>query len=405
MRPAYDEDGKTAGKRHPKAYALKNVPGPGHYEPIDHTGGPRYTIGLRHYPKPIKCLDRTGVPGVGTYELRKDEDFDVPCFKMDRDQRKNLNLNQNALKNPAPNKYIYDYNAQSSKGPRWTFSKTERFGKERPKSAAAGRINVPGPGSYKTQTFMGKEGPHIAFGKDIYNHSDAADEAMFKVTKNYPAPGTYNLGTKYVSDTPIYSMSKLKRKEIGNDKFISMCPGPDKYQPDKFVSSTITKYPKWSVGKANRDEDAKVPGSKKKRIQTPGPGHYRINNGYLPEGPKYSMAKKLANEKPNKNPGPADYNTLGVTLHLPNEPKFSIGKEKKGDNMKQAIKDGYPSSAKYYVKDSQFTGGITIPKDARYKEPKFVVPGPGQYRIPTAFDYINDYTRLKGVFDPTFKYV
>ena len=32
-------------------------------------------------------------------------------------------------------------------------------------------------------------------------------------------------------------------------------------------------------------------------------------------------------------------------------------------------------------------------------------PGPGSYRIPTAFDYISNMSREKGIWDPTFRYV
>ena len=36
---------------------------------------------------------------------------------------------------------------------------------------------------------------------------------------------------------------------------------------------------------------------------------------------------------------------------------------------------------------------------------KIIYPGPGDYKIPTSFDYINNITREKGFFDPKYKYV
>ena len=124
----------------------------------------------------------------------------------------------------------------------------------------------------------------------------------------------------------------------------------------------------------------------------------------MPNGPMYTMGKKLLKKKKSIVPGPGKYDS--VEVHFPCEPKYSIGKEKKcEDSNKQAIKDGFPGPGKYEVKDNLFTNGINFTKDKRVKEKKIVTPGPGQYRIPCAFDYINDYTRSKGTFDPTFKYV
>ena len=168
----------------------------------------------------------------------------------------------------------------------------------------------------------------------------------------------------------------------------------------------MKQFPVWSIYKSERDESKQGQSKKKERIITPGPGHYNIKNGRIPDGPMYSMAKRLKKSKSQVFPGPGKYNSINV--HFPNEPKYSIGKEQKfEDNNKESIKKypGPPGPGKYDVKDNLFPKGINFTKDKRVKEKKYIVPGPGQYRIPTAFDYINDYTRAKGIFDPTFKYV
>ena len=353
-------------------------------------------------PKKIKGLFRLNTPGVGTYELSKE--FEAPSYKIDREERINLNLNHTALKYPGPNKYFYDIEGEATTSPKWTFSKTERFKRKKPKSAYVRRLEVPGPGSYKTQTFMGKEGPHYTFNKVKYNHTDAVDEAMFKKRINYPAPGSYGPSRVYISDTPIYSMSKLEREVPGSDKYLLTCPGPEKYNPDKNVSSTMKKFPVWGMSKANRDENEKVKGSKKVRVQTPGPGSYHSNYGNLPNGPKFSMAKKLKKKKKEERPGPGKYEI--VYIHFPSEPKFSFGKEKRKDEkISQLIKDGFPGPSNYTINDSKFNNVGNFTKDKRYKDSKFITPGPGAYRIPTAFDYIADYTRQKGSFNPVYKYV
>jgi hypothetical protein len=341
-------------------------------------------------------------PGVGSYEITKE--FEAPCYKMDKEKRINLNLNHTALKYPGPNKYFYDVEGESTTTPKWTFSKTERFKRKKPKSAYIRRLEVPGPGSYKTQTFMGKEGPHYTFNKEKYNHTDAFDEYMFKKRINYPAPGSYSLSQVYISDTPIYTISKLEREKRKSDKYLETSPGPEKYNPDKYVSSTMKKNPIWTMSKANKDENEKVKGSKKIRVQTPGPGHYHNIYGNMPNGPKYSMAKKLKKAKKDQKPGPGNYEVVNV--HFPSEPKFSFGKEKRKDEkIAQITKDGFPGPNKYTISDSKFNHVGNFTKDKRYKDNKFIVPGPGQYRIPTAFDYIADYVRQSGNFNPAFKYV
>ena len=410
MRPKYDMDGITEGKRSIKAYKKSGVPGPGHYDPLDNTHGPRYTIGLKR-EKSMKGLLRSNVPGVGSYNLAKDEDFKVPCYIMSKEQRKNLNMNHSALKYPGPNKYHYDYQGASSKAPKWTFPKSERFGKTKPKSAITRSSSMPGPGSYQTQFFIGHDGPIYSFPKEKLSHADAIDVAMENKTKNYPSPTTYNSNIRYIPNTPIITMPKLERKDLTTDKYSLNFPGPGHYHPNKYNASTMKQFPAWSIYKSERDESKQGQSKKKDRIITPGPGHYNIKHGRMPQGPMYSMGKKLKKNKSDIFPGPGKYNAVDV--HFPCEPKFSIGKEARceEDNKNKTKKDkkdtqiGTPGPGKYNIKDNLFTKGTIFAKDKRVKEKKYITPGPGQYKIPTAFDYINEYTRSKGIFDPTFKCV
>ena len=411
MRPKYTIDGITEGRRSVKAYKKSEVPGPGHYDPLDNTHGPRYTIGLKREGKKGR---RGSVPGVGTYNIAKDEDFKVPSYIISKEKRKNLNVNHTALNYPGPNKYDYDLSGASSKAPKWTFSKSERFGKSgkiKPKSAMVRSSSMPGPGSYKTQYFIGHDGPIYSFPKEKLSHADAIDVAMEKKTMHYPSPTTYNLNIRYIPNTPIITMAKSKRKDLDNDKYSLNFPGPGHYHPNKYNSSVIKQFPVWSIYKSERDESKQGNNKKKDRIITPGPGHYNIKHGQIPNGPMYSMGKKLKKNKSVVMPGPGNYNSIDI--HFPCEPKYSFGKEKRcEDNIskdnKEKEKDnksGYPGPGKYDVKDNLFTKGTYFSKDKRSKEKKIITPGPGQYKIPTAFDYINEYTRSKGIFDPSFKYV
>jgi len=413
MRPKYDLDGVTQGKRNSKAHKKSSVPGPGKYNPLDNTGGPKYTIGMRRTLSNAQLKKKNKkheTPGVGKYNLRNEADLIVPCYIMSKEKRNNLNLNHSALNYPAPNKYKYDLNGCSSQAPLYSFPKAERFGSskgkgKKPQSALIRSSSVPGPGAYEHQKFIGWEGPEYSFPKEKLNHADAVDEAMTNRTLNYPSPTTYHPSMRYIPNSPIITMSKLERKEIMTDKGAQNFPGPGYYHPNKYNSSVMKHFPVWSMYKTERDESKNEHAKKKERLTTPGPGYYNLNQGRIPGGPVYTLAKKFKEKKLVDYPGPGNYSV--VNIHYPSEPKFSMGKEKKlEENNKQAIKDGYPGPGAYNIKDgSLFSKSVHFTKDKKFKDKKFVTPGPGQYKIPTAFDYINDYTRSKGVFDPTFKYV
>ena len=250
---------------------LRLFDSPGKYDPLDNTHGPKYTIGLKRDSQKERNLS---VPGVGTYNLTKDEDFKVPSYIISKEQRKNLNMNYSALNYPAPNKYTYDLEGASSKAPKWSFSKSERFGKSsKPKSALLVRSSsVPGPGSYKTQDFIGHDGPIFSFPKEKFNHADALDIAMQKKTMNYPSATTYNSSIRYIPSSPFIKIPKSKRKEIDSDKSSLHFPGPGHYHPNKYNSSVMRHFPVWSIFKSERDESKQGQSKKKEKIITPGPG-------------------------------------------------------------------------------------------------------------------------------------
>ena len=421
MRPKYDIDGVTQGKRSSKAHKKTAVPGPGKYNPLDLTSGPKYTIGVRRTLSKAqlkKRKKRHEVPGVGKYNIRKENDLIVPCYVMSKEERKNLNMNYSALNYPAPNKYKYDYNGSSSQAPQWSFSKAERFGKKsdakKPKSALFRSSSVPGPGAYEHQKFIGWEGPGYSFPKEKFNHADAVDVSLLNKTINYPSPTTYHSSIRYISNSPEISMSKLERKDTTSDKGAKQFPGPGYYHPNKYNSSVMTHFPMWSLYRSERDESKNEQAKKKQRITTPGPGYYNINQGRIPCGPIYSLAQKFKEKKLDNTPGPGQYNS--VIVHLPCEPKFSMGKEKRSeDDKKEEENDNkkikkdkntvLPGPGAYNVKDQLFTKSVQFTKAKKLSNKISDVPGPGHYKIPTAFDYINDYTRSKGAFNPQFKYV
>ena len=198
----FNMDGTTYGKRHPKAYINPPVPGPGFYNINRNLGGLQYSIGERREKKKLNKNKSCEFPGVGAYNLRKDNSLDVPCCKFDHSKRDNLNMNLSAIKNPGPGNYKWDNDANSTCVPKWSFSKCERFERLIPKNPKMERFIVPGPGSYSKNTIIGNEGPHYSFNKEQYNHSDSVDISMQKKTQNYPSPVTYKESIAYVTDMP-----------------------------------------------------------------------------------------------------------------------------------------------------------------------------------------------------------
>ena len=396
FRPKYDEDGITDGKRIRGAPKKTMVPGPGFYDIKDSKTSPTYSFGIKHYPKFIKHLFRLNVPGVGAYNLRKEKDLEVPCFRMGKEERKNLTINETALKyNNSASKLRLDIDeVNSTTTPKWTLYSNERFS-TKPKSAYLKRLNVPGPGMYTLQTYMG-EGPKFSFPKQKHNHSDEEDEYISKKTKGYPSPTTYYKNNNYSPSGPFISMSKLKRVEAGSDKFLNTTPGPTYYNPDKKYLSTWTIFPEWNWH--HPIQKSKSNSSDKDKI-TPGPGEYNYTKE-IGLGPKYTFGKKLKKRKKDDFPGPGSYNIKTVIF---DGPKYTMRAKETEKEIDKNIKDN--KQAKFEVYSEKENKGFTFPKAKYIKKIKFIVPGPGAYRIPTSFDYISNMTREKGMFDPTFRYI
>ena len=351
---------------------------------------------MKHYSKIIKGLFRLNTPGVGKYNLRNDKDLIVPSFKMGKEERKNLLLNETALKynNGVSKLKIEIDEITSTTTPNWSLYKNERFSKK-PKSAYIKRLNVPGPGAYSLKTFMG-EGPKYTFSKVKHNHSDAEDESISKKASKYPCPTTYHKNTTYIPSGPFISMSKLKRVEVGSDKFLLSTPGPDKYNPDKQFLSNWTIFPAWNWHYITKKRKSN---SSEKEKDSPGPGKYdyKIDIGL---GPKYTFGKRLKKLKKDNFPGPGSYNIKTVLF---NGPLYTIGEREKVKKLDDNNNDIKP--LKTETSRNRESKGFSFPKEEFHEKIKFIFPGPGQYRIPTSFDYISNLTREKGMFDPTYRYV
>ena len=70
------------------------------------------------------------------------------------------------------------------------------------------------------------EGPKYTFPKEKNNHSDPEDVCTSKKTLKYPGPTTYYKNQfSYTPSGSFFSMSKLKRPEVGSEKFLYLLLG------------------------------------------------------------------------------------------------------------------------------------------------------------------------------------
>ena len=376
------------------------VPGPGFYSIKETDYGPKYSMYSRNHDSKKNLLkikiNEFEVPGVGKYEIRKDSSFDVPCFKFDKSERNNLNLNESTLKYPGPNRYSVDLKFSSSSTPSWSFGHEERFPYMKKRNKRCLTLNVPGPGTYKTRIYMGTEGPFYTFSKIGENHI-LLDKDELKKLKQFPSVGKYLNSIAYSSDLPFYSFSHTtSNKKIINDKEEKTVPGPGKYNPNKEISSTLTRDPiwTWSASKVKRDEDSKKKDSKKLKIITPGPGYYNTKHGNIPQGPQYSMRQNLKKIKILEFPGPGQYDVINKKS---GGPQYTISKGERDEEYKKLEKENYPGPGSYKIKDVDLVKCFTISKNEKVLKRKDSVPGPGSYKIPSSFDYINNIARDMGI--------
>ena len=103
--------------------------------------------------------------------------------------------------------------------------------------------------------------------------------------KNFPWSNKLCINMHYSPSGPIFSMSKLKRKEIDNDKNHLSLPDTYKYNLDKTHISVWTVFPIWSFRKTFKNKKIKS------NIEL-GIGKYKIKTDTGLEL-KYTIGKKL----------------------------------------------------------------------------------------------------------------
>ena len=191
-------------------------------------------------------------------------------------------------------------------------------------------------------------------------------------------------------------------------------PGPGTYIPDKNTDFVRPKTPSWKIGTGMRPDlnpvDKSVPGPGQyypqyrsgsakytmrskthyvKNENTPGPGNYnvRTDKSLVVPSYKFGTQKKdgldLAQSRYVPGPGNYEYNADAINVK---NPKFSFGKELRGDNRRPNT----PGPGQYSYK--QFIGkeGPRITMSAKLgntaSDSKYY-PGPGMYNNSQSYNF------------------
>ena len=211
----------------------------------------------------------------------------------------------------------------------------------------------PGPGQYAPK--KGGNGPTWRIGSALRENKNS--------NKN-PGPGQYDIPNK-IFNGPKYSIA-TKSGAFDPTKN-SFAPGPGQY-------NATTK---------NRPSSAKYtmrakPYPKNTDI-TPGPGNYNLRTEKQLQAPSYIFGKdkKKGLEYDNARyvPGPGNYEYTADILHE-KHPKFSFGKEIRGDNKSYKT----PGPGQYEYKNFIGKEGPRITMSAKFRTKIGENnPGPGQY--------------------------
>lgn len=179
-----------------------------------------------------------------------------------------------------------------------------------------------------------------------------------------PGPGQYTMPYSFPTG-PKYSMSS--KAGAFDPAKLNTTPGPGAYQPQLKDGN-----PKYTI---------RMKTSISQKDITPGPGNYDIRTDKSLQVPcyKFGTEKKdgldLTQAKNVPGPGNYEYNAEAVNK---SQPKFSFGKELRGDNRKNET----PGPGQYQCRQYVGKEGPMISMSQKFgevqNESKYV-PGPGQY--------------------------
>ena len=366
------------GKSSREAFGFNEVPGPGTYSAgaiRPHSSAP--LIGTSKRPD----LAPNRNPGPGTYEVSP-QTGEGPQFTM---PGKGIQIA--AEHSPGPGHYNPELNdfTSTERAPTFRIGKASRS--SRPSTAT-----VPGPGTYDTR---GKEaGPRWGFGTEsrekllkeeapgpgAYQIPNTLAKTSYSLTgrkkekkkDNFPGPGSYNVTDRPKS--PSWSMGKTARLDFGSPPEV---PGPGAYSPKSGLDRHGVVF-----GTSNRPPLSMT-------NKNPGPGEYE--GPHVVDTPAYTMRPRTGTKKINNVPGPGQYDPKSSQ----GEPRWTVGKEKKGSEHTLAKSASLPGPGMYDTRKGLGGPKWSFGTQAKSKELKAPIPGPGQYDFYSSISNLPTYAAPK----------
>jgi hypothetical protein len=322
-----------------------NMPGPGQYEVRSKVGSEAPSFGIRGRYEQAKGDMK---PGPGNYNPKDDiTRHSTPGTKMGTGMRSGLGMKGDNMPGPGN----YDISNTLDKGKHISFGHGTRDN-----SLEKQFRDLPGPGQYPQQTFMGKDSQ----GKSILG------KIKDRKPDDIPGPGQYYSPDK--RNGPAYSLLGHRTDDPIMLERAKM-PPPGNYNPN----DSLTKYKSPNISFGSMSKSSPLRGD-----NAPGPGQYQIKSTL--EGRGIHIAGKIPEKIIERAPGPGAYDPK-------NNPKFKAGP---AFTMSGITGDQYiptkdmPGPGTYHSPERPKTTGFTFGSGQRSDlGRKGDLPGPGQYQVPS----------------------
>jgi len=297
------------------------------------------------------------VPGPGYYKLNSTLTEAITAVKIGLSSRSN-SPNPHRTDSPGPCAYNPVKKFSENKGPKFTFGIGE-------KCKFINRNCAPGPGSYPTQTVIGKEGTRPSI------YSKRPDTSP-KYGNESPGPCAYN---QTIVPSRKWSISIGKGSSRSNNLSKTMLiPPPGSYEPK--IDAARPSSPMWKICRTGRN-------SITPRTTTPDPGAYDLPSTFG-KGPNIKIHGRIQQKQIEAMPGPGEYNpNHKLVLEVYPGIAMSTGPRTEKDIT---TRKHVPGPGHYQLKSTlqgpKFGFGIGL-KCKQKRDDN--IPGPGTYKVPCLF--------------------
>lgn len=227
------------------------------------------------------------------------------------------------------------------------------FGNKLSKTFYSDKSAIPGPGSYKSPTTMGKKGGYIA------------GRPKDRRANDLPGPGQYSLrSTLQEGHAAPFGTGKRSSPNLNKS---AMVPGPGSYQPQSDFGNR-THAAGFGTGKKGHNYGDRG---------MPGPGQYTVNESLFRDNKAASIKGRPQTSKQDMKPGPGHYQSKSIS----SSPAFTMGVKTR---IKELTSKNNPGPGGY---NPEFKSVKPSPPGVNFGSPsKSVVgdssmPGPGQYDV------------------------